>query len=87
MGNTDVRSGAVATIAAVITPALLLLGSAYLVASALMGMARVVDQAQILSAIATRALWTKSLSRLISCVHGCRATRWEHVTRSVRSHG
>jgi hypothetical protein len=52
MGNTVAQSAAVATIAAMITPALLLLGSASLVASALMRMARVVDRARILSAIA-----------------------------------
>ena len=42
---------AVATIAAMITPALLLLGSASLVASALMRMARIVDRARVLTAI------------------------------------
>jgi hypothetical protein len=52
MGNTGSQSAAVATIAAMITPALLLLGSASLVASALMRMARVVDRARILAAIA-----------------------------------
>lgn len=52
MGNTAAPSAAVATIAAMITPALLLLGSASLVASALMRMARVVDRARILAAIA-----------------------------------
>jgi hypothetical protein len=52
MGNVGSQSAAVATIAAMITPALLLLGSASLVASALMRMARVVDRARILAAIA-----------------------------------
>jgi len=52
MGNTGAQSAAVATIAAMITPALLLLGSASMVGSALMRMARVVDRARILSAIA-----------------------------------
>jgi hypothetical protein len=52
MGNAGSQSAAVATIAAMITPALLLLGSASLVASALMRMARVVDRARILAAIA-----------------------------------
>jgi hypothetical protein len=52
MGNSVSQSAAVATIAAMITPALLLLGSASLVASALMRMARVVDRARILAAIA-----------------------------------
>jgi len=48
MGNASAPSAAVATIAAMITPALLLLGSASLVASALMRMARVVDRARVL---------------------------------------
>jgi hypothetical protein len=52
MGNAGAPSGAVATIAAMITPALLLLGSASLVASALMRMARVVDRARVLASIA-----------------------------------
>jgi hypothetical protein len=52
MGNAGVPSGAVATIAAMITPALLLLGSASLVASALVRMARVVDRARVLASIA-----------------------------------
>jgi hypothetical protein len=52
MGNPGSQSAAVATIAAMITPALLLLGSASLVASALVRMARVVDRARILIAIA-----------------------------------
>jgi hypothetical protein len=52
MGNPGPQSVAVAAIAAMITPALLLLGSASLVASALMRMARVVDRARILVTIA-----------------------------------
>jgi hypothetical protein len=52
MGNSASQTAAVATIAAMITPALLLLGSASLVASALMRMARVVDRARILAGIA-----------------------------------
>ena len=51
MGNSGSQSAAVATITAMITPALLLLGSASLVASALMRMARVVDRARFLAAI------------------------------------
>jgi hypothetical protein len=45
-------SSAVATIGAMITPALFILGSASLVASALVRMARVVDRARTLAAIA-----------------------------------
>jgi hypothetical protein len=52
MGSTVAQSAAVAIIAAMITPALLLLGSASLVTSALIRMARVVDRARILAAIA-----------------------------------
>jgi hypothetical protein len=52
MGNSASQTAGVATIAAMITPALLLLGSASLVASALMRMARVVDRARILAGIA-----------------------------------
>jgi hypothetical protein len=51
MGNVTSQSAAVATIAAMITPALLLLGSASLVASALVRMARIVDRARILAAV------------------------------------
>jgi hypothetical protein len=59
MGSPGSQSAAVATIAAMITPALLLLGSASLVASALMRMARVVDRARILAAIAHEATLDK----------------------------
>ncbi len=52
MGPVAPPSAAVATIAAMITPALLLLGSASLVASALVRMARVVDRARTLIAAA-----------------------------------
>jgi hypothetical protein len=52
MGNAGSQSVAVAAIAAMITPALLLLGSASLVASALTRMARVVDRADNLAAVA-----------------------------------
>jgi hypothetical protein len=52
MGNASAQSAAVSTIAAMITPALLLLGSASLVASALMRMGRVVDRARVLASVA-----------------------------------
>jgi hypothetical protein len=51
IGTVSSQSAAVATIAAMITPALLLLGSASLVASALVRMARIVDRARILAAV------------------------------------
>ena len=52
-------SPALAVIAAMITPALLILASASLVASALMRMARVVDRARILAASAHDGTWEK----------------------------
>lgn len=48
---------ATATIAAMITPALLIVGSASLVASVLVRMARVVDRARVLAAIAHDGSW------------------------------
>jgi flagellar biosynthesis protein FliQ len=59
LGNTVTPSTAVAMIAAMITPALLILGSASLVASALMRMARVVDRSRALAAIAHDRTWDK----------------------------
>jgi hypothetical protein len=53
-------SSAVATIAEMTTPALLILGSASLVASALVRMARVVDRARVLATIAYAGDWTKA---------------------------
>jgi len=52
-------SSAVATIAAMITPALLLLGSASLVASALLRMARVVDRARVLASLTHESAFDK----------------------------
>jgi hypothetical protein len=52
-------SAAVATIAAMITPALLILGSASLAATALVRMARVVDRARTLSTAARDGSWEK----------------------------
>jgi hypothetical protein len=57
MGAATSPSAAVALIAAMITPALLILGSASLVASALVRMARVVDRARALAAIAHVGGW------------------------------
>lgn len=50
MTGSHAASGSVALIAAMVTPALLILGSASLVASALVRMARVVDRARVLGA-------------------------------------
>jgi hypothetical protein len=52
-------SAAVAMIAAMITPALLILASASLVATVLVRMARVVDRARVLAAIAHAGDWQK----------------------------
>ena len=59
MGNAVTPSAAVAMIAAMITPALLILASASLVATALVRMARVVDRARVLAAIAHEGSWEK----------------------------
>ena len=59
MGTASASSAAVAMIAAMITPALLILASASLVATALVRMARVVDRARVLAAIAHEGDWEK----------------------------
>jgi hypothetical protein len=59
MENAITSSDAVALIAAMITPGLLILGSASLVASALARMARVVDRARFLAAFAQEGTWEK----------------------------
>ena len=57
MGPGTSASPALAIIAAMITPAILILGSASLVASALMRMARVVDRARLLASITHDETW------------------------------
>lgn len=59
MGTSSTPSTAIALIAAMITPALLILASASLVASVLVRMARVVDRARSLASIAHDADWEK----------------------------
>jgi hypothetical protein len=59
MGNASSPSTAIAMIAAMITPALLILGSASLVATVLVRMARVVDRARALAAIANEGTWER----------------------------
>jgi len=56
----DAAPASVATIAAMVTPGLLMLGSASLVASALVRMARVVDRARTLAAVARDGTWATS---------------------------
>jgi Protein of unknown function (DUF2721) len=59
MANFGTPTAAVALIAAMITPALLILACASLVATALVRMARVVDRARLLAAIAHDGNWEK----------------------------
>jgi hypothetical protein len=85
MGTAGAQSAAVATIAAMITPALLLLGSASLVASALMRMARVVDRARILAAVAHEGSLDKlgvTTDQLRSWLHS-HALRARYAERSI----
>jgi len=85
MGPTMTQSAAVAVIAAMITPALLILGSASLVASALMRMARLVDRARILAAVAHEGSWSK-LGVTPDVLHGwlaSHANRARHAERSI----
>lgn len=60
MGESAISATAVGTIAAMVTPGLLMLGSASLVASALVRMARVVDRARALAAIVAETSWTRT---------------------------
>lgn len=60
MGEATASTTAVGTIAAMVTPGLLMLGSASLVASALVRMARVVDRARTLAAIAAEGSWART---------------------------
>jgi len=78
MGNTASQTGAVAIIAAMITPALLLLGSASLVASALIRMARVVDRARVLAAVAHEG----TLDKIGVTTHQLRSWLESHAQRA-----
>lgn len=85
MGSTPPQTEAVALIAAMITPALLILASASLVASALVRMARVVDRARFLATVAQEGTW----GRLGLSPSGLRdrlqshALRARHAGRSI----
>jgi Protein of unknown function (DUF2721) len=85
MGNSASQTTAVATIAAMITPALLLLGSASLVASALMRMARVVDRARFLAGIAlVSTLDTSGITKAqLRAWLGSHAKRARYAERSI----
>jgi len=85
MGGTGAPLSDVALIAAMITPALLILASASLVASALLRMARVVDRARVLAAAAHGAEWEKlgaSPAVLQSWLES-HARRARHAERSI----
>lgn len=78
MANFGTPSAAVALIAAMITPALLILACASLVATALVRMARIVDRARVLAALANQGNWetfgtTTSQLRTALERHGNRA--------------
>jgi hypothetical protein len=59
MANFGTSSAAVALIAAMVTPALLIVACASLVATALVRMARVVDRARVLVAVAHDGGWER----------------------------
>ena len=59
MSNATGASSAIAVIAALITPAILILGAASLVASVLARMARVVDRARTLTTLVLEGNWEK----------------------------
>jgi len=85
LGDANTPSASVALIGAMVTPALLILGSASLVASAHVRMARVVDRARILAAIAHEKSWenfgmTSDQLRLSLERH---ATRARYAGRSI----
>lgn len=78
MGTANTSSAAVAMIAAMITPALLILASASLVATVLLRMARVVDRARVLAAIVHESNWEK----LGATPTQLRATLERHLKRA-----
>jgi hypothetical protein len=85
MGSSSAPETAIATIAAMITPALLILASASLVASVLVRMARVVDRARVLTGSAHDGSWqrlgaTRDLLRIWLDRH---ATRARYAERSI----
>ena len=59
MGSAPAPSTAIAMIAAMITPALFILGSASLVATVLVRMARVVDRVRALAVVASEGGWER----------------------------
>lgn len=85
MGAATAPTTAIAVIAAMITPALLILGSASLVASVLVRMARVVDRARALASVAHEGSWerlgaTPSILRTWLDRHAARA---RYAERSI----
>lgn len=75
----------IALIAAMITPALLILASASLVASALMRMARVVDRARVLASVAQSGEWAKlgATPAILGAWLDRHAARARHAGRSI----
>jgi hypothetical protein len=85
MGAGTGSTTAIATIAAMITPAMLILASASLVATALVRMARIVDRARALAAVAHDGTWDK-LGTTPNALRGWldrHATRARHAERSI----
>lgn len=60
MPDASMASAAVSTIAVMVTPGLLMLGSASLAASALVRMARIVDRARVLAELAVDKRWVSA---------------------------
>jgi hypothetical protein len=85
MSSGAAPSSAIAIIAAMITPALLILGSASLVASVLVRMARVVDRARALAAIAHEGSWEKLglTARALRASLDRHALRAQYAERSI----
>jgi uncharacterized protein DUF2721 len=78
MSDGTASTTAVALISAMVTPALLIVGSASLVASVLVRMARVVDRARVLTAIAHDGSW----DRIGTTPHVLRGWLDRHATRA-----
>jgi hypothetical protein len=85
MGNATAASTATAMISAMITPALLIMGSASLVASALVRMARVVDRVRVLAALVNEGTWERAgMTERGLCMWLDRhAVRARYVERSI----
>lgn len=85
MGNMTSSSASVAMIAAMITPALLILASASLVATALVRMARVVDRVRVLATAVHEGDWKRlgTTSAQLSTTLHRHALRARYAERSI----